>query len=100
MGCFVLMPALKYYKVLRWPPMSALVTLHCGDTTVAQRPPRKRIALSMRKDGGAEVAQPKAAAKPKPAKYKQTHATAKPASNSQGALGSALAAALKGQGDR
>ena len=62
--------------------------------------PRKRIALSMRKDGGADAARSKPTAKPKSAKNKQTHATAKPASNSQGALGSALAAALKGQDGR
>ena len=62
--------------------------------------PRKRIGLSMRKDGGAEATQPKAAAQPKPAKDKQANVAAKPAPSSQGALGSALAAALKGQGDR
>jgi uncharacterized protein len=62
--------------------------------------PRKRIGLSMRKDGGAEAATPKPDVKLKPSKNNQTHAAAKPASNSQGALGSALAAALKGQDDR
>ena len=62
--------------------------------------PRKRIGLSMRKDGGAEATQPKAAAQPKPAKDKQANVAAKPATSSQGALGSALAAALRGQGDR
>ncbi len=61
--------------------------------------PRKRIGLSMRKEVGTEASQPKAVAKPKPAVKKQTHAAPKPAPNSQGALGSALAAALKGQGD-
>ena len=54
--------------------------------------PRKRIGLSMRKDGGAEATQPKAAAQPKPAKDKQANVAAKPATSSQGALGSALAA--------
>ena len=62
--------------------------------------PRKRIGLSMRKEGGAEATQSKPADKPKPAKGKQPDVAAKPAPSSQGALGSALTAALKGQGDR
>jgi uncharacterized protein len=62
--------------------------------------PRKRIGLSMRKDGGADTSAPKAAVKPKPAMEKRNHQSAKPAPSVQGALGSALAAALRGQGDR
>lgn len=59
--------------------------------------PRKRIGLTMRKDNSAEAA-PAAlpAAKPKPAGRAKTKAAPKP-TDSQGALGSALAQALKGQ---
>jgi uncharacterized protein len=61
--------------------------------------PRKRIALSMRKDGGdapspreREAKKPQPARAPKPVNARQT----KP--ESQGAFGSALADALKGRG--
>lgn len=62
--------------------------------------PRKRIGLSMRKDGGTEASSPKPAAKSKPTSPKQNQRALQPAPGSQGALGSALAAALKGQGER
>ncbi len=58
--------------------------------------PRKRIGLSMRKDGGAETAKP--AGKPenkKPDRKSPTSTAPKSKAISQGAFGSALADALK-----
>jgi uncharacterized protein len=58
--------------------------------------PRKRIGLTMRKDNSEETApRERAPVKPKPHGRAQTTAAPKTAAGSQGALGSALAAALK-----
>ncbi|TYB85741.1 Tex family protein [Oceaniovalibus sp. ACAM 378] len=56
--------------------------------------PRKRIALTMRKDGG-DGTTPRAPVKPKVDRAAPSSAVPKSTSGSQGALGSALAAALK-----
>jgi len=59
--------------------------------------PRKRIGLTMRKDNSAEPSPNKRSA-PKPRPCGKAQAKAEPkASDSQGALGSALAQALKEQ---
>ena len=58
--------------------------------------PRKRIGLTMRKDGGGDSAQrPPAKARPHTGRTARPVATPQPAAPGQGALGSALAAALK-----
>ncbi|ASM74971.1 MULTISPECIES: Tex family protein [Roseobacteraceae] len=61
--------------------------------------PRKRIGLTMRKDAGGTSASAQNKRPPaKPAGRHTTAAPAKPASNSGGAFGSALAEAMKRQG--
>lgn len=62
--------------------------------------PRKRIGLTMRKDNSAEPSKgPRPAATPKSNVRKQPKAAPKPAASTDGALGSALAEALKRQLD-
>lgn len=62
--------------------------------------PRKRIGLTMRKDNSAEPSKgPRPAATPKPQVRNQPKAAPKPAASTDGALGSALAEALKRQLD-
>ncbi len=56
--------------------------------------PRKRIGLSMRKDGGSAPAPRGGQSKPK-AQHTSKKTSAGPSQSSQGALGSALAAAMK-----
>lgn len=62
--------------------------------------PRKRIGLTMRKDNSAEPSKgPRPAATPKPQVRNQPKAAPKPAASTDGALGSALAEALRRQLD-
>tara|TARA_R110002074_G_scaffold5412_3_gene26763 strand:- start:2383 stop:4704 length:2322 start_codon:yes stop_codon:yes gene_type:complete len=58
--------------------------------------PRKRIGLSMRKDGGGETAQrARTSDKPKQGRMPKSPAASAPAAPAQGAFGSALADAMK-----
>jgi uncharacterized protein len=56
--------------------------------------PRKRIGLSMRKDGGGDAA-PRGRAGEKPNQGRAPKKTTSPAASAQGAFGSALADAMK-----